>query len=105
MPTPTATPPPASENKKFSPSAKTQQTPPVFKADIDEGESPRTLATEPTGTPKEEEALPEPALNGVAKQEEDADTDREGDIYAQKVLACKSLLCSGIVEDDLTTTR
>ena len=105
MPTPTATPPPVSENQKFSPSAKTQQSPPVFKADIDEGESPRTLATEPSGTPKEEEALPEPALSGVAKQEEDVDTDREGDIYAQKVLACKSLLCSATVENDLTITR
>ena len=89
MPTPTATPPPASENKKFSPAAKIQ-APPAFKADADEGESPRTLATEPAGTPRVEEALPEPALNGTQKQEEDADTDREGDIYAQKVLACES---------------
>lgn len=92
IPTPMAT-PPATENKKFSPQPKKVSEPvPSFKADADEGESPRTLATEPNGIPKEE-ALPEPALGGSKTQEEDTDNvskDREVDIYAEAVLACKS---------------
>ena len=93
MPTPTSTPPPASENKKFSPPSKkdglVQRT---FRADIDEGESPRTLATDPIGAPDQVEALPEPVLDGDKKQEEDTEVvsnDREGDIYADKLLQCK----------------
>ncbi len=92
MPTPTSTPPPMSEDKKFSPPSKKESVViPTFKADIEEGESPQTLATDPVGPPAPEEKLPEPALNGV-KQEEDAEeksTTREEDIYAEKVLQCK----------------
>ena len=92
MPTPTATPPPISENKKFSPPSKKESTVlPTFKADVDEGESPKTLATDPIDMPSTEESLPEAALN-AKKQEEDADETshgREGDIYADKVLQCK----------------
>ena len=93
MPTPTSTPPPATENKKFSPPSKKESTVlPTFKADVDEGESPKTLATDPIGTPIKEESLPEAALDGAKKQEEDtkdSSENREGDIYANKVLQCK----------------
>ena len=98
IPTPTATPPPASENKKFSPQIKKVSEPTsVFKADADEGESPRTLATDPVGLPIEE-SLPEPAMKEVKSQEEDTENvskNREGDIYADAALACKS--CSSSI--------
>jgi ribonucleoside-diphosphate reductase subunit M1 len=91
MPTPIATPPAATDNKKF-PQAKTATTTaPPFEADIDEGDSPRTLATDPLETPDRAEALLEPTLNGGKKQEEDSEdvsTNRDRDIYAEKVLAC-----------------
>jgi ribonucleoside-diphosphate reductase subunit M1 len=89
VPTPTATPPPASENKKFSPAAVIKT--PVFKADAEEGESPKSLATEPAVAPPKEEQLPEPAVM-VGKQEEDkaeVTAERENDIYAEAVLQCK----------------
>lgn len=93
IPTPVSTPPPTLEKKKFSPQSKlSSESGPTFKADVDEGESPRTLATDPAGPPPKEEALPEAALDRVKSQEEDSDDvskDREGDIYAEKVLACK----------------
>jgi ribonucleoside-diphosphate reductase subunit M1 len=91
VPTPTTTPPPAFEAKKFAPSSNPVPIKtPAFKADVEEGDSPKALATEPTAPIKEEE-LPEPALE-IKKQEEDkpADSaDREHDIYAEAVLACK----------------
>jgi hypothetical protein len=52
--------------------------------------SPKVLATEPVDTPDLDESLEKRDL----KQAEDTDEvneEREGDIYAQKVLACKSL--------------
>ena len=92
MPTPVSTPPPLSENKRFSPAAAktTLSSQPTLKADADEGDSPRTLATDPIEMPKQEE-LPSPAINGK-NQEEDTEAvskDREGDIYADAVLQCK----------------
>ena len=53
--------------------------------------SPKTLPTEPVGTPDVDESLPEPASEKKtqAEDEEIENKDREGDIYAQKVLACK----------------
>lgn len=92
IPTPTSTPPPALEDKNFSPSTKESTVLPVFKADASERESPKTLATESTGVPDKDEQLPEPAANEVKKQEEDTEetsTTREADIYADKVLQCK----------------
>lgn len=91
MPTPSATPPPpvAEDNKKSSPAEKKEAVVlPTFKADVDEGESPKVLAVEPVETPEKVEVLDE----GAGKQVEDAEGSkaREGDIYAQKVLACKS---------------
>ncbi|TAQ83418.1 hypothetical protein B7494_g8258 [Chlorociboria aeruginascens] len=96
IPTPTATPPPASEKTHFV-------TPVPFKADIDEGDSPKNLATEPAAIPPKEEQLPEPSVP-VKKQEEDkADesANREHDIYADAVLQCsidnkeECMMCSG----------
>jgi ribonucleoside-diphosphate reductase subunit M1 len=90
LPTPMTTPPPMSENKKFSPGAKVAVPAMApFKADLEEGESPKSLATEPSGEIAEE-SLDESAKK-LKLQEEDGEgsEDREGDIYAQKVLACE----------------
>ncbi|KAI9697043.1 MAG: ribonucleotide-diphosphate reductase subunit rnr1 [Candelina mexicana] len=105
VPTPTATPPPASENKKTEPLAKkTPTSVPAFKADADEGESPKLLTTDPVDAPDKEEALPEAAVATSKKQDEDTEDtskDREGDIYADKVLQCSienkeaCVMCSG----------
>lgn len=78
---------------------------PPFPADLEEGDSPKVIAVDgANGMPDEE--LPQPALNveGKAKQDEDAEEDskdREGDIYADAVLACSienpeaCIMCSG----------
>ena len=82
VPTPTSTPPPMTENKPFISSTMKR----VVSGDSIDGGSPKVLATEPVGTPKEE------SLDNKRPQEEDQQSeseDREGDIYAQKVLACK----------------
>ncbi|PNS13966.1 ribonucleoside-diphosphate reductase large chain [Sphaceloma murrayae] len=103
VPTPSTTPPPEPEAKRIEVSPKkTPMDVPAFKADQSEGESPRVLAADvSTGLPDDE--LPQPALEKT-KQEEDADKDskdREGDIYAEAVLACSienpesCLMCSG----------
>jgi ribonucleoside-diphosphate reductase subunit M1 len=81
----------ASENKKFTPAAVIQT--PAFKADVPEGDSPKSLATEPATAPLKEEQLPEPA-NPVKAQEEDVKGEsdgREQDIYAEAALQCKVL--------------
>ena len=90
MPTPSATPPPTTEDKLPLLMKKETTPAPVFQADAEEGDSPKVLATDPVNLPSKQE-LPEPMENGV-KQEEDTEEskDREGDIYAQKVLQCKS---------------
>ncbi|KAL8720120.1 MAG: hypothetical protein Q9225_002965, partial [Loekoesia sp. 1 TL-2023] len=68
---------------------------PTFKADAQEGDSPTSLATDPTGEPLKEEELPEPAMAaGEKEQDEDKEetsAGREGDIYADKVLQCTFL--------------
>ena len=93
VPTPTATPPPASENKPFAPGVG-KNTPIHLSEGSDSTEgSPKTLAIDPVGTLDVDESLPEP-VTGQKKQEEDEESksgDREGEIYAQKVLACKSI--------------
>lgn len=89
MPTPSATPPPSiAEDKKLTPPSKAESAVlPTFKADADEGESPKVLAAKPVESATSGEELPDPAI----KQDEDAEDGeaREGDIYAQKVLQCK----------------
>jgi len=98
VPTPSATPPPASENKRIA--APTEM--PTFKADIQEGDSPKALATEPTGVVPKDEELLEPAVKPFQEEDKDEDSEqREQDIYAEKVLACSianpesCLMCSG----------
>jgi hypothetical protein len=56
--------------------------------------SPKALPTEPVGTPDVDESLPEPASEKKKKKtqvedDEKENEDREGDIYAHKVLACE----------------
>jgi ribonucleoside-diphosphate reductase subunit M1 len=91
IPTPSTTPPPT-ETAKLPPVTKSPFKTPAFKADVEEGDSPKALATEPSPLPpKEEQLLPDPAIK-LKNQEEDADSDsaeREHDIYAEAVLACE----------------
>jgi ribonucleoside-diphosphate reductase subunit M1 len=87
-----------------SPSKKKTSIPgtaPAFKADVDEGDSPKLITPENPSV-IEKIKLPDAAVgeeNG--KQEEDADEGREGDIYADAVLACSienpeaCIMCSG----------
>jgi ribonucleoside-diphosphate reductase subunit M1 len=86
MPTPGATPPPMSENKQFVTSLSRK-----LESDSSKDGSPKTLAIDPIDKPDKDEALPEPAMENKKTQEEDGaeGEDREGDIYAQQILACK----------------
>ena len=95
IPTPTATPPPGSETRKFSPNTLlATATTKSFKADVPEGDSPKSLPTEPAVAPPTEEELPEPAVKQVQQDEDKAtkSEERENDIYADAVLACKFCL-------------
>ena len=89
MPTPSATPPPSiAEEKKFTPPSKRESAVlPIFKADADEGESPKVLAVEPVEQAEKADALPEAAV--VQEEDKEDGEAREGDIYAQNVLQCK----------------
>jgi ribonucleoside-diphosphate reductase subunit M1 len=97
VPTPSTTPPPEAEPKQ-TPKKELPMRAPPFPADISEGSSPKMVAADATaGSPDEEVKL-------TAKQEEDAADDskgREGDIYADAVLACSidnpesCIMCSG----------
>ena len=107
IPTPSTTPPP--EVRAAVAAATTPTKAAIahrpFKADVEEGESPKLLSVEPTGEKPKEELLPGSALDVKAsKQEEDKEEDskdREGDIYADAVLACSienpeaCIMCSG----------
>jgi ribonucleoside-diphosphate reductase subunit M1 len=96
VPTPSATPPPAPEAKL--PPVENALASKPFKADVEEGDSPKVIATEPADKPVEEEVL------SKNKQDEDGDDDnkeRDGDIYADAALACSienpesCIMCSG----------
>lgn len=92
VPTPSTTPPPPKETTVTEPVVSATKVS-TFKADVPEGESPKALATEPTENPKAEE-LPEAALKGDKSSQQDEDNEdkskeREYDIYADAVLACK----------------
>lgn len=107
--TPATTPPPESHRKKMERSSSAVVNPP-FPADVDEGESPEVLALDGTkeAAGKGEE-LPAPALTDEEKDrrvkqgedEEGKSGEREGDIYAEAVLACSienpeaCVMCSG----------
>ena len=88
IPTPSTTPPPVKAARPVASPSKA----PDFKADVDEGESPKALATDPSGSPKPE-ALPEPAYDdktpGQDEDKADKSKEREFDIYADAVLACE----------------
>jgi len=97
-PSRTPSPPAVVDKKQHTPIAKVP-----FTADIDEGDSPKALATEPSSVPPKEEELPEPKVS-IKKQEEDKvedSEDREHDIYADAVLQCsidnkeECMMCSG----------
>lgn len=81
--TPTSTPPPSSA-ELANKLAKTRLS---EGGSSSEEPSPRVLPTDPVGTPDVDESL-----DKGSRQEEDKESDseeREGDIYAQKVLACE----------------
>lgn len=91
---------PAQSEAKSSRPVTTPAKPPPFKADIEEGDSPKSLPTEPNGPIKEEslgETLGQLSLDekkdGQAEDTEDVSKEREADIYSDAVLACK-LPCS-----------
>ena len=105
MPTPTATPPPSSEQKPFTLLGVKKASRLSEGEDSDES-SPRALPTDPTETPDQDEALPDPVVQTEKKKQQAEDhqensEDREGDIYAQKVLMCKSHPRVFIVAGDL----
>jgi len=105
VPTPSITPPPVLESLVQPPSSATKKNVldiPTFKADQPEADSPKVIAVDasPSGLPDDE--LTEASLK--TKQTEDKAKDsenREGDIYAEAVLACSienpesCLMCSG----------
>ncbi|UKZ54994.1 hypothetical protein TrVGV298_008810 [Trichoderma virens] len=69
-----------------------------MKADVDEGDSPKVLPTEPSDNVKEEELSKKP--NQTEDKDEDSE-ERERDIYSDAVLACSienpeaCVMCSG----------
>lgn len=102
VPTPSTTPPPATEAKR---PVASPMKPVPFKADVAEGESPKALPTDPADKPKDTELLEPGAKDAkVPNQDEDKDDatkEREFDIYNEAVLACSienpesCLMCSG----------
>ena len=81
MPTPTSTPPPNMEHKQLVTQLNKTR---LSEGSSSEEPSPRVLPTDPVGKPEVE------ALDDLKKEQvEDADTQREGDIYAEAVLACE----------------
>lgn len=105
VPTPSTTPPPIKapnlQEVKARPLASPSK-PPTFKADVEEGDSPKALPTEPVEKPKLE-SIGSPALDGKkdAEDDEDGSKEREVDIYSEAVLACSienpeaCVMCSG----------
>ena len=113
VPTPSATPPPPTstlsadkENVKDAPLVAKPVTAPIpilpsFKADAEEGESPKVLETDPldsipiaasTSPPTSSSEEEEEDSAGKRPQEEDKESEskgREGDIYAEAVLSCE----------------
>jgi ribonucleoside-diphosphate reductase subunit M1 len=103
--TPAATPPPEPQPKKrtFGRTSSAVVNP-EFPADQEEGDSPEVLAADGTAAVPKAEELPGPAVKQQPSQEEDKEDEskeREGDIYADAVLACSienkeaCVMCSG----------
>lgn len=106
VPTPSQTPPPESAVKpSMTPKKESAITVPHYPADVEEGDSPKVIALDgANGTPDDE--LPQATLDAEKKAQQDEDAedetkDREGDIYADAVLACSidnpesCIMCSG----------
>ncbi len=103
--TPATTPPPEAPQQKKRTFGRTSSAVvnPPFPADQDEGESPEVLAADGAAAVPKDEELPEPALKKADQEEdkEDQSKEREGDIYAEAVLACSienpeaCVMCSG----------
>jgi ribonucleoside-diphosphate reductase subunit M1 len=95
VPTPVATPPPVAEHRAGPVENALASKP--FKADVEEGDSPKIMAAEPVSKPDEE------VLSKETQDEdaEDGTKGRDGDIYADAVLACSienpesCVMCSG----------
>ncbi len=93
IPTPSTTPPPPTTAAVTTPHPLASPSKPgaTFKADVDDGDSPKALPTEPAEKPKLEE-LKELTLNPKKDQSEDTEDESKGrelDIYAEAVLACE----------------
>jgi ribonucleoside-diphosphate reductase subunit M1 len=97
VPTPIATPPLVSEPKAVPAPIENALAGKPFKADVEEGDSPKVLASDPVDKPDDEV---------LSKMKQDEDTEdgtqgRDGDIYADAVLACSienpesCVMCSG----------
>lgn len=110
VPTPSTTPPPSSKvdsevaSHILTTPSKPKDVP--FKADQEEGESPKALPVEPAGEKPAEEQLPELTNDGdkpnAQSEDKDEDSaDREMDIYSQAALQCSidnpesCVMCSG----------
>lgn len=98
--TPIATPPPTNEHKELVQSmGKTR----LSEGTSSEESSPKVLAAEPVGTPDLEESLEKSSSPMKKLQDEDVEQnseEREEDIYAQKVLACKYLPLGALCRAD-----
>ncbi|KAE9976571.1 ribonucleotide-diphosphate reductase subunit rnr1 [Venturia inaequalis] len=99
-----STPPPSSSPVVTkAPTPRKEAIPvPAFKADQEEGDSPKLLAADAKKTNGTNgKAVSEDGSDDSGKQEEDANEDREGDIYADAVLQCSienkdaCVMCSG----------
>jgi len=96
--------PPASKTEFKTRPVASPAKPPAFKADQDEGDSPKALPTSPSEKAELDE-LPDPAVTdkkeGQDEDKEDASKERETDIYSEAVLACSienpeaCVMCSG----------
>lgn len=98
VPTPSATPPPISENKQLNGVTKDALDPRPIKADVPDGDSPKIVAADSAEQPDDDVLSAD-----ASKQKEDGkeSADREGDIYSDAVLACSienkeaCIMCSG----------
>jgi ribonucleoside-diphosphate reductase subunit M1 len=100
IPTPSATPPPTDVGATTATENALASKP--FKADVEEGESPKILSATPDVKPVEQGALPEPAVSHDQTEDDDDESKaRDGDIYADAALACSienpesCIMCSG----------
>ncbi|KAK0389735.1 hypothetical protein NLU13_3308 [Sarocladium strictum] len=103
IPTPSTTPPPALSAESKPRAVASPNKPALMKADVNEGDSPKALPTEPSDK-IEDESLSESGIKGKSDQVEDKDGDsenRERDIYSEAVLECSienpeaCVMCSG----------